>query len=58
MNRKIITSENLRRIFLQQAAGCRMALGIGAHPRAQTMVADTEAQATALGLQGRRWQRG
>ena len=49
MNRKIITSENLRRIFLQQAAGCCMALGIGAPARAQTMVTDTEVQATALG---------
>ena len=58
MTRKITTPENLRRIFLQQAAGRRMALDIGAQARAQTMVADTEAQATALGRQGRRLQRG
>ena len=49
MTRKIASSENLRRIFLQQAAGCCMALGMIAQARAQTMVADTEAQATALG---------
>ena len=49
MTRKIASPENLRRIFLQQAAGCCMALGMIAQARAQTMVADTEAQATALG---------
>ena len=49
MTRKIASTENLRRIFLQQAAGCCMALGMIAQARAQPMVADTEAQATALG---------
>ena len=49
MTRKITSPENLRRIFLQQAAGCGMALGMIAQARAQTMVAETEAQATALG---------
>ena len=49
MTRKIASPENLRRIFLQQAAVCCMALGMIAQARAQTMVADTEAQATALG---------
>ena len=48
MTRKITSPENLRRIFLQQAAGCGMALGMIAQARAQTMVADTEAQAPAL----------
>ena len=49
MTRKIASPENQRRIFLQQAVGCCLALGTVAQAHAQTMVAETDAQATALG---------
>ena len=49
MTRKTAIPENPRRIFLQQAAGCCLMLGTVAQAHAQTMVADTDAQATTLG---------
>ena len=49
MTSNTASPENPRRIFLQQAAGCCLALGTVVQAYAQTMVADTDAQATALG---------
>ena len=49
MNRKTTIPENSRRRFLQQAAAGCLALGTITQAGAQTMVADSDAQATALG---------
>ncbi len=49
MTRKIVSPENTRRLFLQQVAGGCLALGSVAQAQAQTMVDDTDVQATALG---------
>ena len=48
MSSKSATPKNPRRIFLQQAAGACLALGTVTHARAQSMLAETDAQATAL----------
>lgn len=49
MTRKTTIPENSRRLFLQQAAAGCLALGTITQAGAQTMLADSDAQATALG---------
>jgi len=49
MTRKTTIPENSRRRFLQRAAAGCLALGTITQAGAQTMVADSDAQATALG---------
>ena len=49
MTRKTTVPENSRRLFLQQAAAGCLALGAINQAGAQSMLAETDAQATALG---------
>ena len=46
MTRKTTIPEHSRRLFLQQAAAGCLALGTSTQAGAQTMVADSDAQAT------------
>ena len=49
MSRNSATPKNPRRMFLQQAAGVCLALSAVTQAQAQTMLAETDAQAGALG---------
>lgn len=49
MNSKIANSSTHRRVFMIQVAASCLGLGVLAHANAQTMLAETDPQAVALG---------